>query len=50
MIRRKKILKLAYDYVSINHNWSNLTDQLNNLYNQFVKITLKMLQYLRCLI
>ncbi|WP_041710635.1 glycosyltransferase [Prochlorococcus marinus] len=29
---KKKISKLAYNYVSINHNWSNLTSQLNDLY------------------
>ncbi len=29
---KKKISKLAYEYVSINHNWSNLTSELNYLY------------------
>ena len=29
---KKEISKLAYNYVSINHNWSNVTAQLNNLY------------------
>ena len=29
---KKKISKLAYDYVSINHNWSKITSQLNSLY------------------
>ena len=32
MIRRKKISKLSYDYVSLNHNWFNLTAELNDLY------------------
>ena len=29
---RKRISKLAYKYVSVNHNWSNLTSQLNDIY------------------
>ncbi len=29
---KKRISKLAYDYVSLNHNWSNITSQLNDLY------------------
>ena len=29
---KKRISKLAYEYVSLNHNWSNITSQLNNLY------------------
>ena len=29
---KKRISKLAYDYVSINHNWSNLTSKLIDLY------------------
>ena len=28
---KKKISKLAFSYVSHNHNWSNLTSQLNDL-------------------
>ena len=34
---KKKISKLAYDYVSNNHDWSNLTFQLNNLYRSVCK-------------
>ena len=29
---KKKISKLAYNYVSVNHNWSDITSQLNDLY------------------
>ena len=29
---KKKISKLAYDYVSLNHNWSRITSELNDLY------------------
>ena len=29
---KKKISKLAYKYVSLNHNWAKLTSQLNDLY------------------
>ena len=29
---KKKISKLAYNYVSLNHNWFKLTSQLNDLY------------------
>ena len=34
---KKKISKLAYDYVSANHDWSTLTSQLNNLYRSVCK-------------
>ena len=34
---KKKISKLAYDYVSINHNWSNITSELNDLYRLVCK-------------
>tara|TARA_S200000501_G_scaffold325079_1_gene322717 strand:- start:398 stop:1474 length:1077 start_codon:yes stop_codon:yes gene_type:complete len=30
--QKKKISELAYNYVSLNHNWSKLTSQLNDLY------------------
>ena len=29
---KKKISQLAYSYVSLNHNWSNLTSKLIDLY------------------
>ena len=29
---KKRISKLAYDYVASNHNWTNITSQLNYLY------------------
>ena len=29
---KEKISKLAYNYVSLNHNWSDITSKLNNLY------------------
>ena len=29
---KKRISKLAYDYVSLQHNWCNITSKLNDLY------------------
>ena len=29
---KEKISKLAYNYVALNHNWSEITSKLNNLY------------------
>ena len=29
---KKKISKLSYNYVYVNHNWTKLTSQLNQLY------------------
>ena len=34
---KKKISKLAYDYVSVHHNWPILSSQLNDLYRSACK-------------